>query len=123
MRRLVDQVDGLVGQEAVGNVAVGEVRGGDDRAIRDRDLVERLVLVAQPLEDIDGVRKRRLVHLHGLEAALERGILLEVLAVLVEGRRTDGLQLAPGEQRLKDARGVDRALGGRPHPRGCGSRR
>ena len=47
-----------------------------------------------------------------LEAALERGILLEVLAVLVERGRADGLQLAAGEQRLQDAGRVDRALGG-----------
>ena len=58
------------------------------------------------------MRQRRLVHLHGLEAALERGILLEVLAVLVERGRTDRLQLTAGEQRLEDGCRVDRALGG-----------
>ena len=54
----------------------------------------------------------RLVDLDRLEAALERGVLLEVLAVLVERRRADGLQLAAGQHRLEDAGGVDRALGG-----------
>jgi hypothetical protein len=52
------------------------------------------------------------VHLHGLEAALERGILLEVLAVLVERRCANRLQLAASEERLQDGCGVDRALGG-----------
>ena len=56
--------------------------------------------------------ERRLGHLDRLEATLERGILLEVLAVLVERRRADRLQLAAGEQRLQDRCGVDRALGG-----------
>ena len=37
--------------------------------------------------------------------------LLDVLAVLVERRRTDGLQLTAGEHRLEDGGGVDRALG------------
>ena len=108
---LVDEVDGLVGQVAVGDVAVGEVRRGHDRLVGDRDAVVRLVAVAEALEDLDRVRDRRLLDLDRLEAALERGVLLEVLAVLVERRRADGLQLAAGEHRLQDACGVDRALG------------
>ena len=72
----------------------------------------RLVAVAQALEDLDGVRHRRLAHLDRLEAALERGVLLEVLAVLVERGGADRLQLAAGQHRLEDGRGVDRALGG-----------
>jgi hypothetical protein len=71
-----------------------------------------LVAVAQALEDLDGVRERRLGDLDRLEAALERGVLLDVLAVLVEGRRADGLQLAAGQHRLEDRRRVDGALGG-----------
>ena len=35
-----------------------------------------------------------------------------MLAVLVERRRADGAQLAAGEHRLEQVRGVDRALGG-----------
>ncbi len=54
----------------------------------------------------------RLAHLDRLEAPLERGVLLEVLAVLVERGRTDGLQLAAGQHRLEDGGRVDRALGG-----------
>ena len=77
-----------------------------------RHPVVRLVAVAQALEDLDGVRQRRLTHLDRLEAALERGVLLQVLAVLVERGGTDGLQLATGQHRLEDAGRVDRALGG-----------
>ena len=50
--------------------------------------------------------------MHGLEAALERGVLLDVLAVLVERRGADRAQLAAGEHRLEQVRGVDGALGG-----------
>src|SRR5438552_7867353 len=35
-----------------------------------------------------------------------------MLAVFVEGRRADGLQLTAGEHRLEDRGRVDRALGG-----------
>src|SRR5436190_578348 len=45
-----------------------------------------------------------------LEAPLERRVLLDVLAVLVEGRRADRMQLAAGEHRLEQVRGVHRAL-------------
>ena len=54
---------------------------------------------------------RGLADLNRLEAALEGGVLLDVLAVLVEGGRTDGLQLAAGQLRLEDRGGVDRAFG------------
>ena len=47
-----------------------------------------------------------------LEASLERGVLLEVLAVLVARGGADRLQLAAREHRLEDAGGVDRALRG-----------
>ncbi len=57
---LVDEVDRLVRQEPVGDVAVGQRRGGDERGVGDRDAVVRLVPVAQTLEDLDGVRERRL---------------------------------------------------------------
>src|SRR5690606_4508106 len=108
---LVDEVDRLVRQEAVVDVAIGQSGRRDERLVGDRDAVVRLVAVAQTLEDLDGVLHRRLPDLHRLEAALESGVLLDVLAVLVEGRRTDGLQLTTGELGLEDRRGVDRALG------------
>ncbi|GMA18154.1 hypothetical protein GCM10025862_01750 [Arsenicicoccus piscis] len=71
----------------------------------------RLVAVAQALQDLDGVRQRRLGDLDGLEAPLQGGVLLDVLAVLVERGRADRLQLAAGQHRLEDARCVDGALG------------
>ena len=109
---LVDQVDRLVRQEAVVDVAVGQGGRSDDRAVGDGHAVVRLVAVAQTLEDLDGVLDRRLADLHRLEPALECGVLLDVLAVLVEGGGTDGLQLTAGQLGLEDRGGVDRALGG-----------
>ena len=111
-RGLVDQVDRLVGQVAVLDVAVGERRGGLERLVGDLAAVVRLVAVAQAAQDLHGVVGRRLLDADLLEAPLERRVALEVLAVLVERRRADRLQLAAGERRLEDRGGVDRALGG-----------
>ena len=58
--RLVDQVDRLVGQEAVGDVAVRQRRGGDDRRVLDVDAVVDLVALLQPAQDRDRVLDRRL---------------------------------------------------------------
>ena len=111
-RRLVDEVDGLVGQEAVGDVAVRQRRRGDQRRVGDAHAVVRLVALLEAAQDRDRVLDGRLADLDRLEAALERGVLLDVLAVLVERRRADGPQLAAGEHRLEEVRGVDGALRG-----------
>ena len=110
--RLVDQVDRLVGQEAVGDVAVGEISGRDECLVGDLDRVELLVDLAKSLQDLDRHRDRGLLHLHGLEATLEGGVLFDVLAVLVDRGGAHGLQLAAREHGLEYRRGVDRALGG-----------
>ena len=111
-RGLVDEVDGLVGQEAVGDVALAERRRGDQRRVLDADLVVHLVALLEPAQDRDGVLDARLAHVHRLEAALERGVLLDVLAVLVQRGGADRAQLAAGQHRLEQVGGVDRALGG-----------
>src|ERR1700722_13441441 len=86
--------------------------GGDKGVVGERHAVMCLVTVAQAPEDLDGVRDRRLGHLDRLEPALERRVLLQVLAVLIERGGADGLQLTAGQHRLEDGGRVDRALGG-----------
>ena len=49
-----------------------------------------------------------------LEAALERGVLLDVLAELVEGRGADEAQLTAGEHRLEHVARVHGRLAGGP---------
>ncbi len=53
-----------------------------------------------------------LLHLDRLEPPFEGRVLLEVLAVLVDGGGADGLQLATGEHGLEDRGRVDGSLGG-----------
>ena len=110
-RRLVHEVDRLVGQEAIGDVAVREHGRGDERRVLEAHLVVNLVALAQTAQDRDRVLDRRLADEHRLEAPLERGILLDVLAVLVERRRADRVQLAAREHRLQHLRRVHRAFG------------
>ena len=52
---LVDEVDGLVGQEAVADVAVREHRGGDERRVGDAHAVVHLVALAQAAQDARSV--------------------------------------------------------------------
>ena len=59
---LIDQVDGLVGQETIGDVAIGEVGGGHERAIGDVHAVENLVLLLQTTQNRNGVFYCRLVN-------------------------------------------------------------
>ena len=50
-------------------------------------------------------------HEHDLEAALERGIFFDVLAIFVQRSGADGAQLAAGQRRLQHVGGVNRAFG------------
>ncbi len=71
-----------------------------------------LEALAQAAEDRDRVLGGRLVDDHGLEAPLERGVLLDVLAVLDQRCGADAVQLAAGEHRLEHVARVHGALGG-----------
>ena len=110
--RLVDQVDRLVGQEAVGDVAVRERGGGDQGAVLDRDFVVHLVAFLEPSQDRDRVLHRGLADVHRLEAPLQGGVLLDVLAVLVERGGADRAQFSAREHRLEQVGGVHGPLRG-----------
>ncbi len=110
-RGLVDQVDRLVGKLAVGDVAVRQRGRGDDRRVGDVDTVMDLVALLQPAQDRDGVFDRGLIDQHLLEAPLQRGVLLDVLAILIERRRAYAMQLAARQRRLQHVAGVHGAFG------------
>ena len=62
--------------------------------------VVRLVLVAQALHDAHGLFLVGLVDGERLEAALQRGVLLQVFAELLQGGGADDLNLTAGQRRL-----------------------
>ena len=103
----IDEVNGLIWQEAVRDVTVSKVCGSHDRAIGDLNLVVGFVTVTKTLQDVDGVRQGRLSNLNGLEATLESSILLKVLAVFIQSGRTNGLEFTTRKQWLEDGGSVD----------------
>ena len=107
---LVDEVDGLVGQKAIGNVAGGVRDRERDRVVGVADGVKLLVLLLDSHDDLDRVLFVRRRNLDGLEAPLERTVLLDRLAILGRGGGADALDLATAERRLKDVGGVERAF-------------
>ena len=76
------------------------------------ELVKVLEIGLQPFEDFDGVGDRRLVDVDLLEAAHQRAVLLEILAVFLVGGRAHAAHGARGERRLEQVRRVHRAAGG-----------
>ncbi len=92
--RFVQNIDGLVGQEAVLDVAVGKAYRRLEGVVAEVHVMVLLVAVAQAFQDAHGLLYVGLLHQHGLEAALEGGVLFQVLAVLVERGGTDDLDLA-----------------------------
>ena len=73
-------------------------------------MVDFVALLEAP-KDRDRVLDRRLIHQDFLEAPLERGVLLDVLAVFIERGGADAVQLAARERGLQHVAGVHRALG------------
>ena len=109
--RLVHQVDRLVGQETVLDVPVRQLRSHHQRRVVDPHAVEPLVAVLQTSQNAHRVLHRRLAHIHLLESALESGVLLHVLLVLLQRRRADHTQLATRQHRLQQVSGVHGAVG------------
>ena len=95
---LIDQVDGLIGQEAVGNVALREQGGGENGGILDAHAVVDLKFLFETAQNGDGVFDSGLADRHSPEAACQRGILLDVLLVFIQGGGADATQLTAGEQ-------------------------
>ena len=97
---LVHDVDGLVGQVAILNVAVCQLHGSGQRFIGEVHAVVRLVLVAQALHDAHGLLLVGLVDGERLEATLQRGVLLQMLAEFLQRGGADDLNLAAGQRGL-----------------------
>ena len=108
---LVNEVDGLIGQEAILDVAVGKVRGGLDSTLRIAHMVVLLVARLERGQDLDRVLDARLLDIDGLEATLEGRVLGEVLAELLGRGGTDDLESTACENGLEHGARVDGALG------------
>ena len=90
----VDQVDGLVGQEAIRNVAVRMRDREIDGFVGVGDRVELLVAILDAEKNLDRVDLIRRRNFHGLEAAFERTVFFDRLAIFAGSRGTDALNFA-----------------------------
>ena len=108
----VDQVDGLVRQESVGDIAGRKVRGGSERLVIDLKLVVFFVAALDAPKNLDGLVNGRLFDPHGLEPAFQSWVAFDVFAIVVQGRRSDGLKLASGEGWFEYVGSVNRAFCG-----------
>ncbi len=109
--RLIDQIDGLVGQLPIRDVAMRQRRRRHDGRIRDFHAMMHFVALFQAAQDRDGVFHRRLIDHHLLEAPLERRVFLDVFAIFIERGGADAVQLAARQCGLQHIARVHRALG------------
>ena len=72
--------------------------------------MEIFVVMGNALEDLQRILHIGLCHRHRLETALQGGILLNKLAVLIKGGSADDLYLTPGQGGLEDVGGIHAAL-------------
>ena len=109
---LVDEVHGLVGQQPLGDVALAESDGSFQGLVCELDLVVGLVLRAQAAEHLDRRLHVRFLDENRLEAALQGGVPLDVVAVFGFSGGAEGLKVAAREGGLHHVAGVDGALRG-----------
>ncbi len=102
----VEQAHGLVRQLTGGNVAGRQPHRVADRLIEDAHLVVKLERRDESAKHGRGDLLARLLDFHRLEAARQRGVLLEVLLVFRPGRRRDRAQLAARQGRLEEIGGI-----------------
>ena len=108
--RLVQQVNRLVGQEAVGDIAFRQLDDGGHHRVGNAHAVVLFVVDAHALDNLDGFQDRGFLDLDGLKAALQRGIFFDILAVLGKRRRADDLHLPAGERGFHNVGGVHRTV-------------
>jgi len=109
---LVDQVDGLVGQMPLLHVTIRENRRCAQGIIGDAHAVMRLIAILETFEHLDGVLDRGLLDEDRRKAPLERRVLLDVLAVLVQRSGANALQFPARQGGLHHVRGVNCPLSG-----------
>ena len=78
----IQEVNGLVRQETIRDVAFRQLDDARHDGVGHTDAVVLFIVDADALDDLDGVQQRRFLDLDRLETALQRGILLNILAIL-----------------------------------------
>ena len=110
---LVDEVDCLVGQEAVADVAGSLAHGKLHGTRGELHSVELLVARTQSFQYAHGVVDRRFGNVNLLEAAHQRLLAGNVAVVFVVGGGADEAYLAAFEIRLEHVGGIERSVAAR----------
>src|SRR3989442_12695943 len=100
--RLIDEIDCLIGQEAVRNIASGMRYSEVDGVVGVSDRVELLVAVLNAEQNLGGIAFIRRRNLDGLETALERTVFFDRLAILARRGRADTLNFTARQSRFQD---------------------
>ena len=103
----VDQVDRFVRQKAVGNVTVRMRHREADALVGVSDGMKLLVPVFDPKKNLGGVGLIRRRNFHCLEAALQRAIFLDGLAILARRGSANALNFAARQSRLQNVGRVE----------------
>jgi hypothetical protein len=109
-RRLVDEINRLVRQEPIGNVAIRQPCRRQQRRVPNANAVVNFVFFLDAAQDRHRIFHRRLTNEHRLKPSLQRLVLLDVLAILVERRCPHAAQLATRQRRLEHVGRVLRPL-------------
>ena len=91
---LVDEVNGLVGQETVADITLAQLHSCDDGIVLDTHLMVVLVTLLQTTQDGDCALLVGFVDHYNLETTLQCLVFLKVLLILVEGGGADAAQVA-----------------------------
>ena len=110
--RLIDEVNGFVGQETVRDVTVGQHGGSEDRGVLDLHAMVNLIPLLQAAQDRDRIFNGRLTDVRFLEAAFQRFVLLDIFLILAQGGSANAAQVAARQRRLQHVGRIDGALGG-----------
>ena len=108
---LVHRIDGLVGEETVADVAVGQGDTGLQGLVGIIHTVVLLIHLLDVVQDLEGLLGSGWLDKDLLEAALQGTVLLDALAVLVEGGGTDALELTTRQGGLQQVGGIHRPAG------------
>ena len=110
--RLVNHVNGLVGQETILDVALGQRHRRLQRFVGEVHVMMRLVAVAQAFHNANGLFRGRFGNRKRLEATRQGTVLLKVLAEFFKRGSANNLNLATAQRRLQNSRSVNGTFGG-----------
>ncbi len=108
--RLIDKINGLIGQETVGDITVRQGCRSNQSRIRNTHLVMLLVFFLQATQDRNRVLDGRFINEYRLKTTGKRCVLLDIFAVFFQRRRANAVQFTACKSRLQKVRCIHRAI-------------